>query len=332
MKRALTETRLGYYASSEMRPTRSGDYLTAPELHPFFGRCIGRFLAALWEDAGSPGRFLVREYGAGRGTLRRSTVDGLRLDDSGPAEAIEWQTVDLPHRSDGTEEPAHAILANEYLDALPVHRVIQDGGLREIFVAWRDGWFTEVLDEPSSPELAAYLLADDVVLSEGQRGEICLAASDWLAQTARTLHDDGRLLVIDYGHDAAELFGPRRMAGTLLTYRGHEVGDDPFAAVGHTDITSHVDVSALERAADSAGLEQVGSTDQARFLASLGLGELLADLGRAASTDPGDYLEARSAVARLLDPRHLGGFRVLAWGRRGPASASAALPGFGAAP
>ena len=154
----------------------------------------------------------------------------------------------------------------------------------------------------------------------------------------------GTLLVVDYGHDAAELYSPRRMAGSLLTYRAHQVADDPFDAVGHTDITAHVDLTALERAAIASELVPSGRTTQGRFLAQLGLGELLSDLGRDPATDAAAYLEARGAVARLLDPRHLGAFAVLAWQSASatddrpldPAAATAsdgatALPGFGPA-
>lgn len=326
MERALTEPGLGYYAGSDLRPTRAGDFLTAPELHPFFGRCLGRFLAATWQRAGRPGRYLVREHGAGRGTLRTSSLEGLRADGSPLAEAISWQTVDLPGRTRATAETADLVLANEYLDALPVHRLVQDGGLREAWVVWHEGWFGEVLDEPSTTELAAYLEASGVALREGQRAEVSLAAPRWLSAAARALSDHGLMLVIDYGHDASQLYGPRRMAGSLLTYRRHRVSDDPFAAVGRTDITAHVDISALERAAGEAGLGLLGRTDQGRFLAGLGLGELLAELGRDPATDARAYLEARSAVARFLDPRHLGGFQVLAWIRPGPQEAAADLP------
>jgi SAM-dependent MidA family methyltransferase len=126
---------------------------------------------------------------------------------------------------------------------------------------------------------------------------------------------EGVLLMIDYGHPAAELYGPQRVAGTLVTYRDHHAGLDPFNAVGRQDLTAHVDLTAVDRAAREVGLEPMGWTTQARFLARLGLGELLSDLGRDPSTDAQQYLAARAAVARLLDPRHLGGFRVLAYAR-----------------
>ena len=325
MERALTEPGLGYYAASQLRPTRSGDFLTAPELHPFFGSCIGRLLAAA-RAASSSVPYRVLEYGGGRGTLRDSAIDGLGFH-------VTWARADLPDRSDELTGPADLVLANEYLDALPVHRLVRAGGLREAYVTWREGWFEEVLGEPSNEQLAAHLEADGVELRDGQRAEVCLAAPRWMLEVAATrLAEGGVLLVIDYGHDAAELYGPRRMAGSLLTYRGHEVSDDPLTAVGHTDITAHVDVTALERAATDAGLTLVGSTTQGPFLARLGLGDMLAHLGREPGTDPQSYLAARAAVARLLDPRHLGAFRVLAWARPTADGNLASLPGFSDTP
>ena len=324
MERALTEPGLGYYATSELRPTRAGDFLTAPELHPFFGRCLGRVLTAAWEaSASSP--FRVLEFGAGRGTLRADATDGLGFH-------VSWSRADLPDRNDDEGSPADLVIANEYLDALPVHRLIRDGQLREAWVGWEDGWFQEVLAEPSTPELAAHLAADGVELDEGQRAEVCLAAPRWLGTAAARLVPGGAILVIDYGHDAAELYGPRRMAGSLLTYRGHAVGDDPFVAVGHTDLTAHVDLTALERAGAAAGLVLIGSAIQGPFLARLGLGDMLADLGRRPGVDPQAYLEARASVARLLDPRQLGGFRVLAWARPADDDSVLVLPGFSDTP
>ena len=316
MERALTEPGLGYYATSDERPTRAGDFLTAPELHPLFGRCLGRQLTQVWERLGSPTICVVREWGAGRGELARSVRDGLRADSSRLAEAVDWQPVDLPARHPGVAGSVEGvILANEYLDALPVHRVAwRDGRLLERYVTWRGGWFDWVDDEPSTPLLAAHLQADGVALSEGQLAEICLAAPRWVMEASGQL-ERGVLLIIDYGHPAGDLYGPRRLAGSLVTYREHAAGVDPFRAVGRQDITAHVDVTALELAAAAAGLTALGSTSQALFLAGLGLGDLLSDLGRDPATGARTYLDARASVARLLDPRHLGGFRVLAFGR-----------------
>lgn len=314
MARALTAHGLGYYATSQDRPTRAGDFLTAPELHPFFGRLVGRQLDEVWQRLGRPARFGVLEYGAGRGTLERTVCDGLEADGSGLARAVEWLPVDVasdhpPDRVSG------AILANEFLDALPVHRVVmRDGVLQERYVVWRYGWFAHEEAEPSSPRLQELLARDGVELSDGQAADIGLAAVEW-AERLGTLLERGVALVVDYGHPAPELYSPKRMAGTLMTYRRQMVGDDPFMHIGQQDLTAHIDVTAVDRAARAGGLEPLGHTTQAHFVAALGLGDLLASLGRDPGTDAQTYLLARSSVAHLLDPRHLGGFHVLAWGR-----------------
>ncbi|MFN8619696.1 MAG: SAM-dependent methyltransferase [Chloroflexota bacterium] len=332
MERALTEPGLGYYATTATRPTREGDFLTAPELHPFFGRCLGRQLTEAWERLGRPAPFTVREWGAGRGTLGRTVADGLRADGSDLADALIWQPTDLPgrHPEPPTGPFTGAILANEYLDALPVHRVEQrDGRLLERYVTWtgvayraagaatarhEDGWFAEIADEPSSAALEAELAVSGVRLADGQLAEIRPGLARWVGQATNDL-TAGLLLVIDYGHEASVLYGPRRMAGTLVTYRGHVAGDDPFAAVGRQDITTHVDISAVERGARTAGLTDLGRTSQAEFLINLGLGDLLSRMGLDPATDGGAYLLARASVVRLIDPRALGGFKVMAFGR-----------------
>jgi SAM-dependent MidA family methyltransferase len=313
MERALTEPGIGYYATSTLRPTRAGDFLTAPELHPLFGRCVGRALTARWLRCGSPRVFTVREFGAGRGTLRDSVVAGLEADGSGLASVVSWEPVDLPgrHPAPLTGRPADIVIANEYLDALPVHRLVMVGGaLRESWVTWREGGFGWEEGELSSAALVDPLLAADISLREGQVVEVRPAVAAWVAEVAGML-GQGLLLVMDYGHETRELYGPRRLAGTLVTYRGHVAGDDPLQAVGRQDITAHVDLGELRRAAEAHGLLPAVDISLGRWLAELGLGELLSDLGRDPATAPQAYADARAAVLRLLDPRHLGGQRVL---------------------
>jgi len=313
----LTAPDLGYYATSDRRPTRQGDFLTAPELHPFFGRCVGRQLHEVWQRLQRPDLFTVLEYGAGRGTLQATTEAGLRADGSELAGALRWVSVDLPGRSDpvGADPFVGVVLANEYLDALPVHRLQRVGEvIMEHWVTWQDGWFGTRLAPLSDPAVCRPLSDAGLTLAEGQITDISPAWAAFPDDASRDL-ERGLLLIIDYAHPASELYGPRRMAGSLLTYRGHQVGGDPFRAVGRQDLTAHVDLSAVERAAEAAGLDTLGSTSQAELLVGLGLGDLLNELGSAGGTDPTAYIEARAAVARFLDPRHMGGFRVLGFGR-----------------
>ena len=314
MERALYEPELGYYRSATPRPGRAGDFLTAPETHPIFGQAVARQLDEVWRLLDRPDPFVVREYGPGTGALAAAIVGGLAADDSGLREAHRYESVEVGEQP--TDEPVvGCVLANEVLDALQVHRVIRRGdGLRELFVDWRDGRFVELEGDPSTPALADRLAAEGIELREGQHAEICLVLDGWVEAAARGI-GQGLLLLIDYGHPAAELYGPRRMAGTLRAYVNHRVHDDVFANLGRQDLTAHVDITAVERAAARAGLDALGVTTQAEFLVGLGVGDLLTAVQSDPSTTLESYLELRSAFGRLLDPAATGAFKVMAFGR-----------------
>jgi SAM-dependent MidA family methyltransferase len=340
MEIALYDPEGGYYAAAregddtDRGPGRTGDFLTAPEGHPIFGWTIARLFEDVWQRLDRPARFVVREHGAGTGALAFGILDGLRRSDSPLLGAIRYQTIEIsPSRLDGVRdrlqaaglgpslEPADdrqapgAIIANELLDALPVHRVEgAAGGLLERYVTLdADGELRTELGEPSTPALAARLEAEDVHLEPGQPAEICLAIDDWV-QTAVEPLERGLALLIDYGAPAAELYTPAR-GSTLRAYYRHRVHGDPLVAIGRQDLTAHVDLTAVQRAAAANGLDLLGRTTQAELLAGLGIGELLVDLQTRPDTTLESYLAAKSAVVRMLDPRATGRFAVLAFGR-----------------
>ena len=129
----------------------------------------------------------------------------------------------------------------------------------------------------------------------------------------------GAVLLIDYGHPAPELYDPaRRPDGTLRAYLRQTVHDDPYRHVGRQDLTAHVDVTAVERAAAASGLAHLGTTTQAEFLVGLGIEDLLQAIQADPATTLEDYLSVRSAIRRLLDPAVMGRFRVLGFGRDWP--------------
>lgn len=338
MELALYDPAAGYYMrvdSEAQGPGRGGDFLTAPEGHPIFGWAIARHLEAVWVALDRPARFVVREHGAGTGALAAGILDGLRRSGSPLAQALRYQPIDAsPARLDalrsrlvtegldGHVEAANSvpeagvILANELLDALPVHRLEggPDGDVLERFVdVSPGGGFREVVAMPSTPLLAERLGNEGVRLAPGQVAEVCLALDGWIAEVAATLLR-GDLLVIDYGDPAARLYAPDR-GSTLRAYHRHRVHADPFVGMGRQDLTAHVDLTAVERAARAAGLEPVGRATQARLLERLGVGELLVGLQAHPTTTLESYLEAKSALIRMLDPRATGSFAVLGFGR-----------------
>src|SRR5699024_2387060 len=98
------------------------------------------------------------------------------------------------------------------------------------------------------------------------------AAAAWFGGALHHLQR-GYAIIIDYGYESPELFSGHRLGGTLRAYREHTVTDDPFLAPGDTDLTVHVDFSALRTAGEAAGATFAGLTTQGAFLSSLGLGE-----------------------------------------------------------
>jgi SAM-dependent MidA family methyltransferase len=340
MDLALYDPEAGYYRAEAARPGRDGDFLTAPEAHPIFGAALARAIADAWDRLGRPDPFVLREYGAGTGTLALAVLDGMAVEHPDLAACLRYDAIEVePRRLEAIAarlaETGHGsvlvagetsaapitgfVVANEVLDALPAHRVVvRNGALREVLVGSRDGAFVDLEADPTTPALAARLTEESIELVEGQRAEISLGLGAWVDAASAGL-ERGVLLLIDYGYPAAELYDPiRRRDGTLRAYLQHRVHDDPYLHVGRQDLTAHIDVSAVERAALAAGLTHLGTTTQAEFLVGLGTEDLL----RAVQADPAttmeDYLAVRSALVRLLDPAAMGRFRVMAFGRGWP--------------
>jgi SAM-dependent MidA family methyltransferase len=334
MQRALYEPELGYYATASRRPTRAGDFLTAPELHPVFGRCVAHQLLEMWHRLGRPDPFVLREYGAGRGALVTAVI--AELEGAGPdlLDSLAYQPRDMPlqlaelearlasvgrtqllERGRANAAVVGCVLANEFADALPVHLVVVvDGELRELYVDLRDDRLVETIGSPSSPALGAWFDDTGVKLRDGQRAEVNLALFDWLAEVGNDLQR-GYALVIDYGASPEELYAQRRRSGTLRAFRQQHVASDPLRGVGHQDLTAHVDLAALDRAARGAGLTVLGRNSQAEFLIGCGLEEVMAAERQRAADDWQAILTLRSAVGRLLDPRAMGGYWVVALSR-----------------
>jgi SAM-dependent MidA family methyltransferase len=340
MERALTDPAFGYYATAADRPTRSGDFLTAPELHPIFGHVLAHQLDEMWQLLGRPDPFVLREFGAGTGSLFLAIADGLARMDSALASRIRYEPVDFARQRALIFErlaaagranqvmPINergalcdgAVVANEYIDALPVHRVIKIGGeLREIYVAYRDDLFTEVAGPLSDDRLAAWFADAAIELGEGQRAEVNLAMLDWLDDLATTV-ERGYVIVIDYGASARDLYDARRRPnGTVRAFSGNQVSSDVLTDPGSRDITSHVDFDTLDRHARACGFEVLGRRRSNEFLMSAGLDDVYQHARAEAESDWESATTVRSAIQRLLDPNSLGGYLVDVLSRNAPA-------------
>ena len=307
----------GYYASPRNPLGAHGDFYTAPHVHPLFGALVGRQAEQARLLLDSPSGFALVEIGAGDGrlaadalaawpSLRCMGVD-LRPPPTRP-QGLAWALASsLPVRGlNGV------VIANELLDAMPVHRVaVQDGQLREVYVTvGADGVLAADLGPPSTPALAARLDSLGVRLGEGRTAEVNLAIGGWLRSLAASLHR-GWALLFDYGHEAADYYAAARARGTLRCYYQHTVNADPFRLVGRQDIGAHVELTSLKREAAAAGFALAGDVSQADFLRNLGLAEAREQVFRRPDLRPAQRRANADAIDALTDPDGLGGFRVV---------------------
>ena len=327
MDRALYASGLGYYTAGATKLGDAGDFVTAPEMTPLFAHAVARQVGAILAVA--PGREII-ELGAGSGRLAAGVLDALAARDALPARyAILDPSPDLRERQRATlarEAPAYAervvwldalpeaiegaVVANEVLDALPVHVVARRmGAWLERGVSWDEaGAHFTWTDRPADARLAA-LAAARFPPDGDYISEINPAAEALVEDIGRRM-THGAILVLDYGFPAAEYYHPQRDRGTLMGHYRHRAHDDPFLWPGLSDITAHVDFTAIACAGERAGLAVAGFTTQAAFLLGCGI---LDELARVGPLDSSAYLKAAAPVQRLLSPAEMGElFKVLA--------------------
>lgn len=327
MELALFAPGLGYYSGGSRKFGVDGDFVTAPEITPLFGRSLAAQVQQVMENSAHA----LIEVGAGTGILACDLLAELEQRDclpehydiielSGELRARQEETLRqrVPHLAgrvrwlDALPETfSGCLLANEVLDAMPVQLVVWRAG--EIFergvtldaagdFAWQD--------RPAEGRLRAAAEALPVSMpAEGEYlSEICLAAQAWVAEWAPRLQR-GALILIDYGYPQAEYYLPSRSSGTLQCYYRHRAHPQVLLWPGLNDITSFVDFTAVAEAAHAAGLSVAGYTSQASFLNNCGLLDLLAGLG---PSDEAPYLRAARAALRLVAPHEMGElFKVL---------------------
>ena len=294
---ALYHPEFGYYARAAQRSGRGGDFFTSVDVGPLFGELLAAQVAEMFDLLSEPPAPALVEAGAGNGRLSADILRAARHDPSfydrirlhlveasaaardaqratlgGAAERLVSSSAAIPEAFEGV------LIANELLDAMPVHQlVMREDGLREIYVtASRDasGLLTTTEGPLSTPALRDHLDALGARLEPGWRVEVSLQAVDWVRRAARAL-GRGFLILIDYGHEARELYSVTHSSGTLTAYSGHKslgpesAGTPWLERPGEQDLTAHVDFTSIRRAAEAEGLTTLGFLDQTYFLMGL---------------------------------------------------------------
>jgi SAM-dependent MidA family methyltransferase len=327
MELALYAPGLGYYTAGAHKFGETGDFVTAPELSPLFGRTLARQMAEIMANSAPH----IMELGAGSGKLAADMLAELeKLGKLPDSYAILEVSADLRARQQAflrerlphlmgrlhwlnelPESFCGAIIANEVLDALSAHLVHWwDGAINERGVALDDNGF--IWQERAVSDSNLLSAAQQIAAPDDYVSEICLAARGLVNSLASCL-EQGVMLFIDYGFGAQEYYHPQRSSGTLMCHYRHHAHDDPFFLPGLQDITAHVNFTGIAEYGIDAGLELMGYTSQAFFLINCGIAELLQD------TSPENlrgYLPLSAQLQKLTSPAEMGElFKVIAFGK-----------------
>ena len=335
MELALYCPETGYYESQKDNVGRCGDFITSVSTGSLFGELLAFQFAEWLVEVQSPkSKVQIVEAGAHDGKLAADILNWLQshrpklfseieyvvLEPSANRQAWQRQTLKQfsnvrwhESRITNHESLAGIIFSNELLDAFPVHRHGWDAKNKMWFewgvaLAGENFVWTKITHHASRithhapPELLE-------VLPDNYTIEISLAAENWWREAAGIL-SRGKLLTIDYGFNADEMFSPARPRGTLRAYHRHHVTDDILANPGEQDLTAHVNFSTIQKAGEVAGLKTESFCTQPQFLTRI--------LQKAMTEK--SFAEWNASRTRqfqtLTHPEHLGrAFRVLAQSR-----------------
>ncbi len=305
----LTHPVHGYYVTRDPFGA-GGDFTTAPEVSQMFGELIGLWAAMVWRTMGSPENVRLIELGPGRGTMMRDALRAMNVtpdfrkaivvhlvEVSPVLEKMQRDTLSNSgamiywHRTLSDVPPGPAIiLANEFVDALPVHQMVKQA----------DGWHERVVALNAAGNLVFAVSTHPVpnferVLPKTVKASPMGSIYEWRSdndafEIGRRVRDNGAALIIDYGHSQSDV-------GDTLQAMGQHAYVDALAEPGSVDITAHVDFEAFGMAAEGMGAAQHGPIDQSDFLSRLGI-EARANALKAAAL-PEKKVEIDAAVARL---------------------------------
>lgn len=340
MADALGHPQYGYYRTRDPLGA-AGDFTTAPEISQVFGELIGLWMAEMWRLHGAASGVRLVELGPGRGTLM---ADMLRAASRMPGflDAITVHMVETSpalREAQGKALAAHAqvswhdsltdvpdgqllLVANEFLDALPIHQLVRtDKGWREKLVVWDDDDDRPAFGLAPGASPVENLLADTVRRNAelGAVAEVSPSALAVTTEIAQRLQYGIAALIIDYGYrDSAA-------GDTLQAVKNHEYAPI-LEDIGDVDLTAHVDFAAVGRAAAEAGATPHGPITQRDFM--LDLGALQRRDALLARATPAQAKVIKTGVQRLIDPKEMGTlFKVMALTASGDAAANPP-PGF----
>lgn len=322
---------LGYYHAGTHKLGLPGDFVTAPEMSPLFSYCLSNQCQDIFQQLSiSNAPYSILEIGAGSGQMAVDILFQLSQNNSLPEyyyilelspdlkqrqqQKLKTQCPDFFNRIQWLNALpntpfAGIILANEVLDAMPIHVFKMIQGIpheQRVICSKHPNIYFDYHYAPATPKLTRSFQHD---LAEGYTSEINFNIQPWIQSLADCLAQ-GVILLIDYGFPRHEYYHPDRCMGTLMCHYQHRAHTAPFWHPGLQDITAHVDFTAVAEAASSAELEVLGYTSQAAFLLSCGL------LDFCSTQDIHVHANQAQAINTLSSASEMGElFKVMALGK-----------------
>jgi SAM-dependent MidA family methyltransferase len=344
MEMCLYDAEFGYYSGRVEQFGKGGDFYTASDVHAVFGRLLARQFEEMWRCLGSPERLELVELGPGRGLFAQDVLDWSEkkfpnffhaityvLVESSEALRLRLRSILDRHLRSGKAKVTSTgecsssgpaiIFGNEFFDAFPVeivsaagmlHLEASDNRLRETFL-------------PAPEKVDEYLDRYSVRPEGNERLEAGLAAYEAMSQLAKQM-ERAFVIFIDYGYTREVQLGGRHR-GTVMTYRRHSAGANPYEAPGEQDITAHVNFTALAAAAESQGMRVERLLTQSQFLMGIGEANQFADAFEECRI-PQEQAKVALQLKHLVTPIGMGEtFHVLVGSKGVPAEAIEKLSG-----
>ena len=293
MQRALYDPHYGYYSSGMHKFGQAGDFVTAPEISTLFGKTLANYYLKTVDKLG---RSSILEFGAGTGKLALDILTALKAKSTLPDNYYILEvSADLAQRQQqllNDKLPEYydkiiwlrqlpesfngLVIANEVLDAMPVHKFQLDekSNLQEFYVDCKNNKLTWCLEKFHDEKLVEKIKQLNIQVEHSvYESEINTMIKPWL-QSLADIMQQGQVLLIDYGYPQHEYYHPDRYMGTLMCHYKHRAHSDPLILTGLQDITAHVDFTEVMNAAKETGFTIEHYSNQARFLIDHGIAQL----------------------------------------------------------
>ena len=300
MERCLYDPDHGYYTSGRQVFGPTGDFYTSAHTHPLFAEILTDAFVDLLRNLGS-GPFQLVELGPGDRSLARSIRSYLERTHPSVAVNLEYRPVDV--REALPEQIRGIVFSNELFDALPVHRVrVRNRRLRELYVQGDEtGQICETEGPVSDDRIPAYLKVGFGRRHEGWEYEVNLRMVECLEALNRRIRQ-AYVFTIDYGFLREEYDRVDRAAGTLLSYSGHQVVDNPYLSPGEQDLTAHVNFTVMIETGRAMGWADQRLKSQRRFMQDAGLAQRLMRAEQSFQDLNADRVTELLQLKRLLEP------------------------------